>query len=104
MVFAAMKPGAMIYNVGRGGVVDTEALVAALNSGQLGGAGLDVTDPEPLPASSPLWDMPNVLITAHTSGATPRFWDRQVEIIADNIHRIQRGESPRNLVDLREGY
>ena len=102
--FAAMKPGAVIYNVGRGPVIDTVALIAALESGHLGGAGLDVTDPEPLPAESPLWDMENVLITAHTSGATPRYWDRQADLIADNIRRIQGGDAPRNLVDLEAGY
>jgi phosphoglycerate dehydrogenase-like enzyme len=102
--FAAMKPGAMIYNVGRGPVIDTAALIAALESGHLGGAGLDVTEPEPLPADSPLWGMENVLITAHTSGATPRFWERQSTLIADNIRRLQRGEPPRNLVDVGAGY
>jgi phosphoglycerate dehydrogenase-like enzyme len=102
--FAAMKPGAAIYNVGRGPVIDTRALVSALESGHLGGAGLDVTDPEPLPADSPLWDLENVLITAHTSGATPRYWERQADLIAENIHRIQRGDAPRNLVDLEAGY
>ena len=102
--FAAMKPGAVIYNVGRGPVIDTAALIAALKSGHLGGAGLDVTDPEPLPAESPLWDMENVLITAHTSGATPRYWKRQSELIAENIRRIQAGDPPRNLVDLDAGY
>jgi D-2-hydroxyacid dehydrogenase (NADP+) len=102
--FAAMKPGAAIYNVGRGPVIDTAALIAALASGHLGGAGLDVTDPEPLPADSPLWDMENVLITAHTSGATPRYWERQADLIAENIRRIQRGDAPRNLVDLEAGY
>jgi D-2-hydroxyacid dehydrogenase (NADP+) len=102
--FAAMKPGAVIYNVGRGPVIDTAALIAVLKSGHLGGAGLDVTDPEPLPAESPLWDMENVLITAHTSGATPRYWKRQSELIAENIRRIQAGDPPRNLVDLDAGY
>src|SRR5215213_6023814 len=102
--FAAMKPGAAIYNVGRGPVIDTAALIAALESGHLGGAGLDVTDPEPLPLDSPLWDMENVLITAHTSGATPRYWERQADLIAENIQRIQRGDDPRNLVDLEAGY
>ena len=102
--FAAMKPGAVIYNVGRGPVIDTAALIAALKSGHLGGAGLDVTDPEPLPTESPLWDMDNVLITAHTSGATPRYWKRQSELIAENIRRIQAGDPPRNLVDLGAGY
>jgi phosphoglycerate dehydrogenase-like enzyme len=99
-----MKPGAAIYNVGRGPVIDTAALIAALESGHLGAAGLDVTDPEPLPADSPLWEMENVLITAHTSGATPRYWERQGELIAENIRRIQRGEVPRNVVDLEAGY
>jgi phosphoglycerate dehydrogenase-like enzyme len=102
--FAAMKPGAVLYNVGRGPVVDTGALVAALQAGRLGGAGLDVTDPEPLPADSPLWDMENVLITAHTSGATPRYWERQEPLIADNIRRWQTGQSLRNVVDLERGY
>src|SRR5215203_6641686 len=102
--FAAMKPGASIYNVGRGPVIDTAALITALESGHLGGAGLDVTDPEPLPADSPLWDMENVLITSHPSGATPRYWDRQADLIADNIRLIQRGDVPRNLVDLEAGY
>jgi phosphoglycerate dehydrogenase-like enzyme len=101
---AAMKPGAYIYNVGRGPVIDTAALIEALESGHLGGAGLDVTDPEPLPADSPLWDMENVLITAHTSGATPRYWERQADLIAENIRRIQRGDPPRNTVDLEAGY
>jgi phosphoglycerate dehydrogenase-like enzyme len=102
--FAAMKPGANIYNVGRGPVIDTDALIAALESGHLGGAGLDVTDPEPLPSESPLWEMENVLITAHTSGATPRYWDRQEALIAETIRCIQRGERPPTLVDLEAGY
>jgi phosphoglycerate dehydrogenase-like enzyme len=103
-VFAAMKRGAMIYNVGRGPVIDTVALIDALRTGHLGGAGLDVTDPEPLPADSLLWAMDNVLITAHTSGATPRYWERQSALVAENIRRIQRGEPPRNVVDLAAGY
>lgn len=102
--FAAMKRGAMIYNVGRGAVIDTAALIDALRTGQVGGAGLDVTDPEPLPEDSPLWEMDNVFITAHTSGATPRYWERQAALIADNIRRMQRGEAPRNVVDLQAGY
>lgn len=102
--FSAMKPGAMIYNVGRGPVIDTAALIAALETGRLGGAGLDVTEPEPLPADSPLWSMENVLITAHTSGATPHYWERQMPLLVDNIRRLQRGEPPRNLVDPESGY
>lgn len=102
--FAAMKPGAKIYNVGRGTTIDTAALTAALQSGGLGGAGLDVTDPEPLPPDSPLWAMEQVLITAHTAGATPRYWDRLEPLLADNIRRWQTGEPLRNLVDLDAGY
>ena len=102
--FAACKPDAMIYNVGRGGVIDTEALVAALESGRLGGAGLDVTEPEPLPADSPLWDLENVLITAHTSGASPRYWERQEALIADNLERYLAREPLRNLVDFEHAY
>lgn len=101
---AAMKPGAMIYNVGRGTAIDTTALVEALSAGRLAGAGLDVTDPEPLPENSPLWEMENVLITAHSSGATPRYWERQGALIVENIARIQGGEPPRNIVDLSAGY
>ena len=101
---AAMRRGAYLYNVGRGAVVDTAALVAALDAGHLGGAGLDVVDPEPLPPDSPLWAMENVLITAHTSGATPRYWDRGVEIIAVNIARYRAGEPLINEVDLVAGY
>lgn len=102
--FDAMRPDAYLYNIGRGAIVDQEALIAALQAGQIAGAGLDVTDPEPLPPDSPLWDMPNVLITCHTSGGTPRYWDRALEILLDNIGRYRRGEPLRNLVDQREGY
>jgi len=102
--FAAVKPGAYLYNVGRGATVETAALVAALESGRLAGAGLDVTDPEPLPADSPLWEMPNVLITAHTSGSTPRYWDRGVALLEENIRRYLAGEDLLNVVDVGEGY
>lgn len=101
---AACKPGAMIYNIGRGAVIDTGALVAELQSGRLGGAGLDVTEPEPLPADSPLWDLENVLITAHTSGASPRYWERQEALVSDNIARYQDGRPLRNLVDFEHAY
>lgn len=102
--FAAMKPGAFLYNVGRGSIVDGDALADALRSGQLAGAGLDVTEPEPLPADSPLWDMENVIITSHTSGASPHVWDRGVEIVAENIRRWRAGEPLHNEVDCDAGY
>lgn len=101
---AKMKPGAVIYNVGRGTAIDTAALTAALATGRLGGAGLDVTDPEPLPTESPLWAMDNVLITSHTAGATPRYWARLEPLLADNIGRWLRGAPMRNQVDLKAGY
>lgn len=101
---AAMKPGSFIYNIGRGQILESKALIAALESGHLRGAGLDVTDPEPLPVDSPLWDMKNVLITAHTAGATPHYWERASEILITNIKRISAGETPVNLVDQHLGY
>ncbi|MBA2452118.1 MAG: D-2-hydroxyacid dehydrogenase [Chloroflexia bacterium] len=102
--FAAMKPSAYIYNIGRGAIIDQDALVTALQSKQIAGAGLDVTDPEPLPADSPLWDMTNVQITCHTSGATPYNWERGMEILIDNLGRFDRGEPLRNVVDKDAGY
>lgn len=100
----AMKPGAFFFNVGRGGTVDQDALIAALANGHLGGAGLDVTDPEPLPNDSPLWEMPNVLITAHTSGASPQVGERVKAILLENIRRYQAGEDLFNVVDYEQGY
>ena len=98
------KPGAYFYNVGRGGTVDQEALVAALRRGHLAGAGLDVTDPEPLPPDSPLWDMPNVIITGHTSGASPRTEARVVALLEENVRRYIDGRELLNVVDPVHGY
>ncbi len=99
-----MRQGVHIFNIGRGAVIDQGALIRALESGHVAGAGLDVTDPEPLPEESPLWPMPNVLITSHTSGASPRYLDRAIAIASDNITRWQRGQPLRNVVDLDAGY
>jgi len=98
---AIMKPGALIINGGRGTVLDTNALCAALHSGALGGAGLDVTDPEPLPPQHPLWDEPTALITPHVSGGfhLPETLDRIVDIAADNLRRYLSGEPLRNRMD-----
>jgi phosphoglycerate dehydrogenase-like enzyme len=102
--FAAMRPGTMFYNVGRGRTVDQDALIAALRSGRLGGAALDVTDPEPLPEGSPLWDMDNVIITQHTAGRTPHMWDRIFRLIETNLERYQAGDRLQNVVNIQEGY
>lgn len=98
--FRRMKPGSFFLNGGRGDTVDTEALCQALREGQLAGAALDVTDPEPLPADHPLWDTPGVFLTPHISGGyhLPVTLDRVVEICADNLRRYRAGEPLRNVV------
>lgn len=102
--FARFKPGAYFYNLGRGTSVVQDDLIAALKLGQLAGAGLDVTEPEPLPADHPLWDAPNVFITSHTSGMTPRFRGRVIELFADNLERWESGQELRNVVNIQRGY
>jgi phosphoglycerate dehydrogenase-like enzyme len=89
---ARMKPSAYLVNVARGRVVDEPALIEALASGRIAGAGLDVTAEEPLAASSPLWGMAQVLITPHTAGETSRYEDNVIEILRDNLDRLWRGE------------
>lgn len=102
----SMKPGAVLLNVGRGYIVDTEALCDALESGKLGGAGLDVTDPEPLPQGHRLWQLPTALITPHVSGGY-HLWEthqRIAGIFAENLGRFMAGEPLKNQVDFRTGY
>ena len=94
---AAMKTGSFIYNIGRGDIIDQTALLDALTDGHLAGAGLDVTSPEPLPSDSPLWAAPNMLITSHTSGVTPNYWDRAIVILESNIERYRDGGELLNL-------
>jgi phosphoglycerate dehydrogenase-like enzyme len=91
--FAAMKRGAMLVNVARGKVCDEAALVAALQSGQVGEAALDVTADEPLPADSPIWAMPNVLVTPHTGGETRHYEDNVLDLMEENLGRIRKGEA-----------
>lgn len=92
-----LPPSAIIVNVARGGVIDTEALLAAIQSNDLRGAALDVTDPEPLPPDHPLWDYENVLITPHSAGHTPEYYERLADIFARNIRRIEETGSYSNL-------
>ncbi|HLB83281.1 MAG TPA: D-2-hydroxyacid dehydrogenase, partial [Steroidobacteraceae bacterium] len=102
--FAAAKPGAYFFNVGRGGSVVEADLVAALESGRIAGAGLDVTDPEPLPATSALWKMQNVIITPHVSSDSELGLDARVALIRENLRRYVTGERMLSEVDLGKGY
>ena len=90
---ALMKPSAHLVNCARGRVVDEPALIACLQRGGIAGAGLDVTAEEPLPAASPLWHLPNVLLTPHTAGETRRYEDNVLDILLDNLDRLWRGEA-----------
>jgi phosphoglycerate dehydrogenase-like enzyme len=101
--FDAVRPGVFFVNVARGKSVVTDDLVAALADGRVAGAGLDVTDPEPLPADSPLWQMPNVIITPHIA------WygndrERRLTLVRENIRRFIAGDALLNVVDPERGY
>jgi len=100
----SMKRGALLVNVARGKLVDDDALVAALRDGRLGGAALDVFSEEPLDASSPYWDLPNVIVTPHTAGAMHDYWTPLVALFADNLQRFEKGEPLLNVVDKVAGY
>lgn len=103
-VLAAVRPGVVITNVGRGTVIDQDALIAGLADGRIGFAALDVTDPEPLPADSPLWDLPNVLISPHTAALSEREDELIADLFLDNLRRQLDGRPLRNVVDTREFY
>jgi phosphoglycerate dehydrogenase-like enzyme len=94
-----MKRTAYLINVGRGVIVDLTDLTAALQAGEIAGAGLDVFEIEPLPADHPLWQLPNVIITPHTAAASPRIAERHLETLLDNLHRFVAGQPLRNAVD-----
>ncbi|MCP1386889.1 D-isomer specific 2-hydroxyacid dehydrogenase family protein [Corynebacterium sp. TA-R-1] len=103
-VLAKMKPSAVVVNVGRGPLVDTGALADALQLGTIAGAGLDVTDPEPLPADHPLWDLDNCIITPHTANV-PRFMARRLgKLAAENWEDFEAGKDMRTEVDVDAGY
>jgi phosphoglycerate dehydrogenase-like enzyme len=102
--FAAMKPGGYFINVGRGKSVVQGDLLAALRSGQLAGAGLDVTEPEPLPADHPLWQLPNVIITPHVAATSDRVFARVFLLAQENTRRYVAGDRLLSVVDTARGY
>ena len=101
---SVMKPGAWLINIARGGLVDERALLNALRDGAIGGAVLDTFRDEPLPPSSPFYDLPNVIVTPHTSWSSGRVLDRSVELFCDNLRRFAAGEPLLNVVDPDAGY
>ena len=102
--FARMKPSAYLINIGRGGTIDEPAMIEALRTGRIAGAGLDVFATEPLPPDSPLWDMENVIISAHYSGITNEYDQRAMLIFLDNLQRYRSGKTLINIVDKQLGY
>ena len=102
--FNQMQDGSYLVNISRGKVVDEDALIAALRSGKLAGAGLDVTYTEPCPPESPLWTEPNVVLTAHSAGSSQHIEARTMRLFIDNLHRYVKGESLINVADKEKGY
>jgi phosphoglycerate dehydrogenase-like enzyme len=102
--FARLKPGAVLVDVSRGGVVRQAALLQALTSGRLKGAALDVFETEPLPPENPLWSLENVIITPHCSSVYEGWELRSIDMLCDNLDRWKRGERLENIVDPRRGY
>ena len=102
--FARMSPGAVLVNVARGGLVDTDALVDALRSGRMGGAGLDVTDPEPLPAGHPLWSAPNCIVTPHVADTEPMTVPLFAERVRRNVRAFLGDGTFEGRIDLEAGY
>ena len=101
---SAMRPGALLIDVSRGGVVDQEALIDALEKGQLAGAALDVFAEDPLSADSPLWEMPKVVISPHVAGLSPHYVERAFTLFKENLRRYIAGEELLNKIDLERGY
>jgi phosphoglycerate dehydrogenase-like enzyme len=100
----AMRPDAYLVNVARGQIIDERALIRALKEGWIAGAGLDVTDPEPLPADHPLFSLPNVILTPHISGVSIHYDRRLTNLFAENLRRYRTGEPLRNQYDPLRGY
>ncbi len=102
--FETMKESAHFINVGRGTLVETGALIEALQKKKIAGAAIDVAEQEPLPPESPLWSAPNLLITPHLSAASERLWHRHAALLLDNLNRYFKGQELRNVVDKQRGY
>jgi len=102
--FAQLPRGAVVINVGRAKIIDTDALMGALEGGHLGGASLDVFPQEPLPSDHPLWKTPNVILTPHTSGFRQGHWDEVIDLFGDNLERWLRGEPLRFRIEPELGY
>jgi phosphoglycerate dehydrogenase-like enzyme len=102
--FAAMRDGAFFINIGRGATVDEAAMIAALQSGKLSGAALDVFAEEPLPVESPLWDMPNVLVSPHSASTSDKENERITTLFCDNLRRFLNGQPLRNVLDVERLY
>ena len=103
-LFEQMRRSAYLINIGRGAIVDLNDLTAALQTGLIAGAGLDVFEIEPLPSGHPLWSMPNVIITPHVAGTSPRIAERHTAVLLDNIRRFVSGKPPATIVDKRTWY
>jgi phosphoglycerate dehydrogenase-like enzyme len=101
---AAMKPTAYLINISRGRCVDEQALIRAIQEGRIAGAGLDVTEVEPLPADSPLWDLPGVIITPHVAASSPHTMGHVMDLVAENLRRLAAGQPLLNLGDKQRGY
>lgn len=102
--FACMKPTAILINIGRGVIVNLADLTAALKTGEIAGAALDVYEVEPLPADHPLWDLPNVILTPHVAGHSPAIAERHLGVLVDNVKRFARGEPLNNVVDKQRWF
>jgi phosphoglycerate dehydrogenase-like enzyme len=102
--FRLMKPTAYLINIGRGRLIDEDALIGTLARGEIAGAGLDVFATEPLPADSGLWNLPNVIVTPHISGAMADYHLRATAIFRDNLKRFLAGKKLINVVDKQRGY
>lgn len=102
--FAQMRSHALVINVTRGRIIDETALMAALDNGEIGGAGLDVTPREPLPDDHPLWRMDNVIVTPHTAGGSPKRRERVVDLFCENLRRFLDGQTLVSVIDKKKGY